>query len=44
MITCEICGKEVKITCICGFCDDCIRIHTHEGCNEIMKKKKEERK
>ena len=40
---CPICNNVsnvICINCMCGFCDDCIKQYTHEGCFKIMKKKR----
>ena len=43
-MTCPICNKKSKGTCLCGFCFDCIKEFGHDGCsdklNEIEWKKR----
>lgn len=44
---CSICGQEkLGVFCACGYCKDCIKKFTHEGCHEIEQKrlKKEKKK
>lgn len=36
MSYCKICGRETNIVCICGFCNECLRNYTHEGCYDRL--------
>ncbi len=38
---CPICGKDACAICSCGFCQDCIKRFTHEGCVNKLKEWKE---
>ncbi len=42
MTTCVICHKETPVTCICGFCPDCISWKGHNGCVEEIRRRKED--
>jgi hypothetical protein len=44
MVKCRVCGKETLITCICGFCPNCISWKTHQGCIDELNKREEEKK
>lgn len=39
---CAICGKDKRIMCLCGFCQDCIEEHGHDKCSQILKEKQNE--
>jgi NMD protein affecting ribosome stability and mRNA decay len=44
MSKCVVCGKETNVTCICGYCPDCIAWKGHEGCNQIIREREIEKK
>jgi len=38
-VKCKICGRiDIKCTCLCGYCSDCVKEYGHERCNEIASK------
>jgi hypothetical protein len=37
---CNVCGKDKNGMCLCGFCQDCIKEHGHDGCHKIMEDRK----
>jgi hypothetical protein len=39
-----LCQKDVKFTCPCGYCLECLMWKTHKGCVEEFKNKLEEEK
>ena len=43
-MTCPICKKETNVICTCGFCPKCIKEYGHEGCHDIIDKRKHKEK
>ena len=37
MSNCPICQKQSNVTCICGFCQECIKSYGHEECSDMLK-------
>ena len=34
---CKLCQRmNVKCTCLCGFCDECIRNYGHDNCRKML--------
>lgn len=44
-MTCKVCNRPVLtryiMRCACGYCYECIGKHGHDGCSEIIKKRRE---
>lgn len=36
---CQVCNKSTNVSCICGYCPECIKRYGHDVCHEIVKKK-----
>ena len=41
MTKCKHCKKEVNVTCICGYCYDCINCYGHDKLHLMEIKEKE---
>lgn len=39
---CVICGQDKMAFCLCGYCTDCIKRFTHEGCWELIKDRRKD--
>ena len=39
---CRVCGREVRVTCLCGFCKDCIEEHGHINCETVIREREKE--
>lgn len=39
---CKICKKDATCVCLCGFCNNCVRLHGHQGCAFIIENNKKE--
>lgn len=37
MTKCKICQIDKQPTCICGYCDDCVKKYGHDECAKIEK-------
>jgi Zn finger protein HypA/HybF involved in hydrogenase expression len=37
---CRFCGKETKVTCICGFCPECNSKYSHIELNNLIQVRK----
>jgi hypothetical protein len=44
MSNCRLCGKNTPVTCICGFCPECIAWKTHRGCLQEIERRNEDAK
>lgn len=36
---CSVCGLENPVTCLCGFCPDCIEQYGHEECTRMAQRR-----
>lgn len=41
---CVVCGKDTRVTCLCGYCRDCLIYKTHKGCEDIVKEREIEKR
>ena len=39
MTFCKCCGRDQIVTCICGFCVDCVERYGHDNINKTGNKK-----
>lgn len=37
---CRVCGQDKFSVCCCGYCTDCIKKFTHEGCRQLIEENK----
>jgi hypothetical protein len=37
---CAVCGKDTRVTCLCGYCRDCLIYKTHKGCEEEVRNRR----
>ena len=40
---CQVCGRDVTGACLCGYCIECIKRFTHEGCERRVKEKQNDK-